>query len=81
MEADSRRWMMVPVTLEAVIELAEQLPLVEQHMLISRLQAIAQQRALTAAEKVHYLEAVIVDHPPGPAFSLNRADWYNDDGR
>ncbi len=72
---------MSPITLEAVIELAEQLPLVEQHLLISHLQRMAQQRPLTAEEKIQYLEAVIVSHEPGPSFSLNRADWYDDDGR
>jgi hypothetical protein len=72
---------MAPITLEAVIELAEQLPLVEQHLLISRLQGIADQRPLTAEEKKRYLEAVIVNNAPGPYFSLNRADWYDDDGR
>jgi hypothetical protein len=81
MEVGSRRWMMAPITLEAVIELADQLPLVEQHMLISHLQEQAQAQELTSDEWIALFDASVIQREVIADFSPRREDWYDDDGR
>jgi hypothetical protein len=72
---------MAPVTLEAVIELAEQLPLVEQHKLINHLQDRARAQELTTEEWMALFEATVIRRKVIHDFSPRRVDWYDDDGR
>ena len=67
---------------ETLIELVEQLPEQQQKDLIARLLTdYAQQRPLTAEEKIQLLDAAKLSMPVNEEPSIRREDWYGDDGR
>lgn len=72
---------MASVTLEAVIEMAEQLPLAEQHLLINHLQQRARAQELTSDEWIALFNASVIHREVIADFSPRREDWYDDDGR
>lgn len=67
---------MAQATYTEVVKLAEQLSLSEQQALITHLLELAKHRELSSDERKRLFESIIVDIPPGEAFSLNREDWY-----
>ncbi len=72
---------MTDITLEQVIELADQLSPVDQTRLTAHLLTAARQRQLTAQEKIALLRSIQIDVEVLEAPSVRREDWYGDDGR
>ncbi|HET8630201.1 MAG TPA: hypothetical protein VFL91_22490 [Thermomicrobiales bacterium] len=66
---------------ETLVALVEQLPPDEQQDLLRRLRERTEQRVMTDAEWQAAFRSLRIDAPLGPAFSLRRADWYDDDER
>lgn len=70
------------VDYEQVVELVEQLSEEQQKALIARLlRQRAQQRPLTAEEKIQLFDAAKVSNLVNQTPSVRRQDWYDDDGR
>ncbi|HEX5501174.1 MAG TPA: hypothetical protein VFW96_01045 [Thermomicrobiales bacterium] len=66
---------------ETLVALVEQLPPDERQDLLRRLREQEGQRMLTDDEWQAAFRALRIDASPGPACSLRRADWYDDDER
>jgi hypothetical protein len=67
---------------EQVVQLVEQLTQEQQQALIARLMTQqAQQRPLTAEEKIRLLDATKIHREVNEEPSIRREDWYGDDGR
>jgi hypothetical protein len=67
---------------DQLVELVEQLSEIQQQDLIVRiLSQRAQQRPLTADEKIQLLDAAKLHNPMNETPSIRREDWYGDDGR
>jgi hypothetical protein len=69
------------ISFAALIELVEQLPVAQQHVLLARLQRTAPPRELSSAEKLRLLRSVRVETGVLDEPSPRRTDWYDDDGR
>ena len=65
---------------DKLVELVKQLPQAQQKDLIARL-LTAQERPLTAEEKIQVLDAAKLHHTVNEEPSVRRADWYGDDAR
>ena len=70
------------IDFETLVELVDQLPLLQKFNLMQHLVKTAQERELTAEEKIALLKSTVIDlGPVSPDFSFRREDWYGDDGR
>lgn len=72
---------MVDVTFEKVLELAEYLTPSEQTRLTVHLLKSAQKRKLSVNEKMSLLRAAQIDVEVIQEPSVQREDWYSEDGR
>lgn len=66
---------------ETLLALIEQLPPNEQHDLLHRLAGQVQHHTLTEKEWQATFQSAMIDRALAGPISLNRADWYDDDGR
>lgn len=72
---------MAQINYDEVVKLVEQLSHTEQEALAAHLQRLARQRKLTSKEWETLFDSMKISVPLGENFSLNREDWYDDDGR
>jgi hypothetical protein len=71
--------MMIPTSLNHIIELTDHLSALDRQALIEHLQAAAQVRSLTDDEWDTIFDSVVSDIQLDQDFSDHRHDWYNDD--
>ncbi len=66
---------------ETLLAPVKQLPPDEQRDLLHRVQAQLQRRSLTEEEWQATFQSAMLERPLAGPVPLNRADWYDDDGR
>ncbi len=72
---------MAQVDYQAVVQLVDQLSAEQKQALIAHLQKSAKERELNFEEWKALFDSLKISSPVGKDFSLNREDWYGDDGR
>jgi hypothetical protein len=69
------------VPFETVVELVDQLPIEQQHLLLQRIQGRIHRQSLSVEEKIQLLRAAQINADVNQEPSPRREDWYDDDGR